>query len=86
MRSINVEVNQTNSLETMKERAVEYFQHLYACNKREEPLQNMNLNFDDVIPLEVVAWMRRYPRIDEIKEVLFSMPKAEAHCKKSRQS
>lgn len=37
------------------------------------PLRNLNLIFDDAISLEVDAWMRCFPRIDEIKDILHAM-------------
>lgn len=63
------------SLEVMKNCAIEFFTSLYNYEGRELLLMDLNISFDDAILPEMVVWLRRYPRIDEIKNVLIAMPK-----------
>lgn len=45
---------------------------------RPAPLPNLNVDFTDVISSEMVARMRRYPKMEEIRTILHNMPKGKS--------
>lgn len=70
MRIVNQNGKQMTSMHEMKQRIVEYLKRLYSYEQR-----NLNLDFSDAISNEMATWLRRYPTIEEIKEVLHGMSK-----------
>lgn len=66
---------QIDFLREMLTRAVNYYKTLYNCEERQPPVPNLNVLFTDAISLEMSAWMRRYPEMEEIKNILHNMPK-----------
>lgn len=62
----------------MKVRALKYFQQLFNCDERLAPIPNFNISFDDAISVEMVVRLWSYPCMEEIRGVLFRMPRGKA--------
>lgn len=75
LRVIDVNRTQVTSMQEMKMRVVHYYTNLLACETHSPPIPNLNIQFDDAISQKIREWMRRYHKMEEIKETLFKMPK-----------
>lgn len=64
----------------MKNRAVEFYIRLYSSEVRAPLVPNLNIYFDDAISVEMSAWMRRYPTLKEIKDILHNRLKGKLPC------
>lgn len=69
---------QTNTLAAIKERAVNYFSTLYMAPNRSRPISNLNIIIEDRSSMAENAILRAVPSIDEIWNVIKSLPKAKA--------
>lgn len=65
-------------LTVMKERAVEYFEHMFASPERPMPIPNLNLVFDQINTVEENVKLKCITTMEEIKSTLLLMPKGKA--------
>lgn len=54
------------------------YEALQLCEQRNPLVPNLNLDFFDAITNEMVAWLWRYPWLEEIHDILKGMPKGKS--------
>lgn len=72
MRTINSERIHVTTLDQMKDRIVRHFLKLFDCDDKVTPY--FTTTFEVQVLPKLNAWMCSYPREEEIKSSLFSMP------------